>query len=191
VEFLTPDRKGANEKPGKTLESLRLGGFALKLKRKTAISDRAKDATIAPQNLRGWGSLQRGLREEACMTTQTAIIPIYNTRGDADAFLHYPYLFNRVGEWIGFVTPNREVYSVRGEFVGTVTDDPRIVSRRAKDDIRPRLEPPPHPRKFSLPARIPLAPLMPELSHSLVDVLLETPEKLHTLDTGELREDLD
>jgi hypothetical protein len=38
------------------------------------------------------------------------INPIYNTRGDAEAFLAYPYLFNRNGDWIGFVTPKREVF---------------------------------------------------------------------------------
>jgi hypothetical protein len=125
------------------------------------------------------------------MTTQAAIIPIYNTKGDADAFLQYPHLFNRTGEWVGFVTPNREVYSVLGEFVGTVTNDPRIVTKRAQDDVKPRLDPPPPPRRIQPPARIPLAPLMPELSHSLIDVLLETPERLHTLDSGEFREDMD
>ncbi|MFN3492386.1 MAG: 4-fold beta flower protein, partial [Anaerolineales bacterium] len=51
------------------------------------------------------------------------IIPIYTTKGDAEAFLQYPYLFNRSGEWIGFVTPKREVYSVLGEYVGTLTND--------------------------------------------------------------------
>ncbi len=123
--------------------------------------------------------------------TNTHIIPIYNTNGDADAFLLYPYLFNRNGDWVGFVTPQREVYSVLGEYVGTVTNDPRIVTRRAIDDSKPRLDPPPMPRRIQLPANIPLAPLMPELSHSLVDVLLESPEKLHTLDSGEFREDMD
>jgi hypothetical protein len=125
------------------------------------------------------------------MAQQVSIIPIYNTAGDADAFLQYPYLFNRTGDWIGFVTPQREVYSVLGEFIGTLTNDPRIVSKRAMDDVKPRLDPPPAPRRIQPPANIPLAPLMPELSHSLVDVLMETPEKLHTLDSGEFREDMD
>jgi hypothetical protein len=120
-----------------------------------------------------------------------SLIPIYSTAGDADAFLQYPYLFNRSGEWVGFVTPRREVYSVLGEFVGTLTNDPRIVSKRAMDEFKPRLDPPPPPRRIQPPANIPLAPLMPELSNSFVDVLMETPEKLHTLDTGEFREDMD
>lgn len=119
------------------------------------------------------------------------IIPIYNTNGDADAFLQYPYLFNRSGDWIGFVTPQREVYSVLGEYVGTITNDPRIVTKRSVDDSKPRIDPPPAPERISLPANFPLAPLMPELSHSLIDVLLEMPERLHTLDSGEFRHDMD
>jgi len=42
-----------------------------------------------------------------------------------------------------------------------------------------------------LPVTLPLAPLMKELTHSMVDVLSEEPQRLHTLDSGELREDLD
>ena len=123
--------------------------------------------------------------------TQASFIPIYNTKGDADAFLLYPYLFNRTGDWIGFVTPAREVYSVLGEYVGTLTNDPRIVAKRAIDETKPRVSPPPAPRRVQLPANIPLAPMMPELSHSLVDVLLDMPEKLHTVDSGESRQDMD
>ncbi|MBI3165468.1 MAG: hypothetical protein HYZ24_12365, partial [Chloroflexi bacterium] len=89
--------------------------------------------------------------------TNAPIIPIYNTNGDADAFLLYPYLFNRGGEWVGFVTPQREVYSVLGEYIGTVTNDPRIVTRRAVDDSKPRLDPPPIPKRIAPPANIPLA----------------------------------
>jgi hypothetical protein len=119
------------------------------------------------------------------------IIPIYTTRGDAEAFLAYPYLFNRSGEWIGFVTPQREVYSVLGEYVGELTRDPRIVRKRATSTLKPRLDPPPPPGRIYPPATIPLPPMMPDLSHSLIDVLLEAPERLHTLDTGEYREDMD
>jgi len=108
-----------------------------------------------------------------------------------DAVLVYPYLFNRSGEWIGWVTPQREVYSVMGYYVGVLTNDPRIVRNRAGDELKPRLKPPPHPGRTIFPATLPLAPLMKELTHSLVDVLSEEPERLHTVDSGELREDLD
>lgn len=123
--------------------------------------------------------------------TQSRIIPIYSSKGETDAFLVFPYVYNRGGEWIGFVTPQREVYSVLGYFAGTLTNEPRIVRKRGTNALKPRLNPPPHPGKIPVPAVVPLAPLMSELSQSLVDVLAEEPERLHTLDTGELREDLD
>jgi len=124
-------------------------------------------------------------------TSARKLIPIYTTKGDAEAFLSYPYLFNRLGDWIGFVTQNREVYSVLGYFVGYLTDDPRILRKRATSTLRSRLKPPPSPGKVYPPATIPLPPMMRELSHSQIDVLLDEPERLHTLDSGEFREDLD
>lgn len=119
-----------------------------------------------------------------------AIIPIYTSRGDAEAFLEYPYIFNRNGDWVGFVTSKREVYSVIGHYVGYLTNDPRILRKRATFTLKPRLEPPPAPKRINLPATVPLAPMMSELTHSTIDVLLEEPERLHALDAGELREDL-
>ena len=123
---------------------------------------------------------------------QYRIIPIYSSRGEVEAFLVFPYLFNRNGEWIGWVTAQREVYSVLGAYVGFLTNDPRIVRRRSEDESsRPRLKMPSPPGRLNTPATIPLAPLMSDLTHSLVDVLVEEPERLHTVDSGELREDLD
>jgi hypothetical protein len=123
--------------------------------------------------------------------SQPRIIPIFSSRGEADAFLVFPYLFNRGGEWIGWVTPQREVYSVLGSYVGFLTNDPRIVRKRSGDVIRPRLKVPPQPERLLIPSVTPLARLMSDLSQNLVDVLAEEPERLHTIDVGELREDLD
>jgi len=122
---------------------------------------------------------------------QRRIIPIYSSRGEPAAFLVFPHLFNRTGEWIGWITPNREVYSVLGHYVGVLTDDARIVRKRSDDELKPSLKPPRHPGKIRTPANVPLAPLMKDLTQSLVDVLQEEPERLHTLDSGELRQDLD
>ena len=119
------------------------------------------------------------------------IIPIYSSRGEVEAYLVFPYLYNRSGEWIGCVTPQKEVYSVLGNYVGFLTNDPRIVRRRGEDATRPRMRVPPTPRRLVTPAHTPLAPLMSDLTNSLVDVLAEEPERLHTVDTGELRNDLD
>lgn len=124
-------------------------------------------------------------------SAQPKLIPLYTTNGDAEAFLLYPQLFNRNGEWIGFVTPQREVYSVLGEYVGVLTDERRIVRKRATFTLKSRVVPPPRPQKISLPASVPLPPMMSELPHSLIDVLLEAPERLHTVDAGEYREDMD
>ena len=122
---------------------------------------------------------------------QSSLIPIYNSKGDADVYLAYPHLFNRTGDWIGFVNEKREVYSVLGYYVGYLSDDRRILRKRTEDTL-PRIPPPPRPQKrIIVPGSAPLAPLMKELTHSIVDVLLEEPERLHTADSGELREDLD
>lgn len=123
--------------------------------------------------------------------TQPVLIPIYTSKGDAEAFLLYPYLFNRNGDWIGFVTPKREVYSVLGHYVGTLTNDPRIIRKRATSTLQPRLKPPAKPQKVYPPATVPLPPMMADLSQSVIDVLLDAPERLHTTDSGEQREDLD
>jgi len=123
--------------------------------------------------------------------SQYRIIPIYSSRGEVEAFLAFPYLFNRSGEWIGWVTAQKEVYSVRGSYVGFLTNDPRIVRKRSENTLKPRLNVSAPPGRLNTPATIPLAPLMSDLTHSLVDVLVEEPERLHTVDSGELREDMD
>jgi hypothetical protein len=119
------------------------------------------------------------------------LVPLYTSAGEAGAFLEYPNIFSPAGEWIGFVTPTREVYSVLGRYVGYLTDDRRILRPRSLSASKPRLDPPAAPAKKYPPATVPLAPLMRELTHSMVDVLLEEPERLHTIDVGEFREDLE
>ena len=57
-----------------------------------------------------------------------AIIPIYNSKGDPEAFMEYPYIFNCNGDWVGWVTPRREIYSVIGNYVGYLTNDPRVLA---------------------------------------------------------------
>ena len=120
-----------------------------------------------------------------------SIIPIYTSRGDAEAFLVYPYLHNRTGEWIGWVTSDRQVYSVLGHFVGELTAEPRIIRRRFSTAIKPHKTSPPPPPCLLLPATIPLAPLMGDLRFGVIDVLLDEPERLHTTDHGEFMKDMD
>jgi hypothetical protein len=128
---------------------------------------------------------------ENTSTIRRTLIPIYNSKGDVEAFLAYPNLHNRNGDWIGWVTPTRQVYSVLGYYVGYLTDEPRILRKRVTSTLQPRLSPPAAPRRISPPATVPLAPMMRELTYSTIDILLEEPERLHAIDSGEKREDLD
>lgn len=126
------------------------------------------------------------------MTRSGPSIPIYTTGGDYEAFMIYPMIYNLNGEWIGFVTSKREVYDVRGTYVGWMSNDPRILRKRSLEFTKPKLTPPPSPNtRAPIPARAPLPPMMAELGFDTIDVLEEEPERLPTLDFGELRDDLD
>jgi hypothetical protein len=126
------------------------------------------------------------------MKQDTHLIPIYTTQGDAEAFLAYPYIYNRTGEWIGWVKPDREVYSVHGHYVGWLSDDPRILRKRSSGYLKPRLTPPPAPTvKVRPPAHVPLPPMMAEIAIGTFDVLDESPELMPSVDYGDLRDDMD
>jgi len=118
-------------------------------------------------------------------------IPIYTSRGDWAALMVFPYVFSPMGEWVGWVTPGRQVYDVDGVFIGWVTDEPRILRKRTYDVLPPRIAPPPIPEKVRPPSGVPLPPMMAELPFEIVDVLEDEPERLHTQDTGEFKEDVD
>ena len=119
------------------------------------------------------------------------LIVIYMTRGDVGAFLLFPHIFNRQGEWIGWVTPTRQVYSVHGHYVGWLSDEPRILRKLSSGYLKPRLAPPSQPESIAPPATIPLAPMMPEVPIGSFDVLEDSPELLPPIDFGDLREDMD
>jgi len=125
------------------------------------------------------------------MTQRVKVIPIFTTRGDAGAFLVFPYLFSPQGEWIGWVEPNRNVYSVHGHHVGLLTLEPRILRKREWTSTARRRRPPPPPPAIRPPTHTPLPPAMPELMMGDMDVLDECPELLPPIDYGELKEDLD
>jgi hypothetical protein len=125
------------------------------------------------------------------MLSKLRIIPIYTTRGEVGALLRYPYIFNRQGEWIGWVTPDRQVYSVHGHYVGFITNDPRILRKESSGFLRSRLNPPERPGKVRPPANFPLAPMMSELTIGTYDVLEDAPNLLPPVDFGDLREDMD
>ncbi len=118
-------------------------------------------------------------------------VPIYTTSGEWSALLYQNNLFNTQGEWIGWVAENGDVFDVDGYYVGWISEDRRVLRRRSAPGATRRPPPPPPPEKVLPPPTIPLAPMMPELPHGVIDVLEEEPERLHTRDTGELKEDMD
>lgn len=119
------------------------------------------------------------------------IYPVYTTRGDVEAYLQFPLLYNALGDWIGWVTPGQEVYSVHGDYVGYLTRDPRVLRKRSYDYSKQTLTPPAKPTKLLAPASVPLPPMMAELSYDTIDVLYDEPERLPTLDSGEALQDMD
>jgi len=118
-------------------------------------------------------------------------IAVYVSSGDVGAYLVYPYLFNLQGEWVGWVTANRDIFSVLGVYVGYLTDEPRILRKRTMDVEIPKRIPPPAPVDIYPPATSPLAPMLRGLGYDLIDVQEEYPEALHTRDAGELKQDMD
>jgi hypothetical protein len=118
-------------------------------------------------------------------------IPIYTTPGDWAALMVFPHLFNTIGEWIGWVSSDRQVYDVDGVYVGWLTSEPRILRKRIIEDELPRSTVPDTPSRIRPPATVPLPPMMAELPFEIIDVLEEEPERLHTTDTGEFKEDMD
>ena len=126
------------------------------------------------------------------MAADTTLVPIYTTVGDIGGFLAYPYIFNCEGEWIGWISPDRIVYSTHGHYVGWLAEGPRILRKLADGYTRPRIDIiPPFTLKINPPAIPPLPPMMPELTFGEMDVLLDRPDMLPPVDFGELREDMD
>lgn len=119
------------------------------------------------------------------------LIPIYTSLGDWGASLVYPNLYNLRGEWIGWITPERDVFDVDGVYVGWLTDEPRVLRKPMQAERVPRRTPPSPARRIRPPARVPLSPMLRELLSGTIDVLLDEPERLHTTDTGEMKEDMD
>jgi hypothetical protein len=118
-------------------------------------------------------------------------VPIYTTKGDLGGYLSYPYIFNPQGEWIGWVTEDRTVYTVNGVYVGWLSMEPRILRKQSGGFGRARLSPPLPPSVFLPPPTVPLAPLMAELPSGVFDVLDEEPDLMPCLDFGVFSEELD
>lgn len=104
--------------------------------------------------------------------------PIYTTRGDWAAMLVGPFLYNPQGEWIGWVDQARLVWSVRGDYVGWLSKDFRVLRKRDITELYPRRTPPPRQPRLKMPARVPFAPLMADLTFDTIDVFEDDPDRL-------------
>jgi hypothetical protein len=105
------------------------------------------------------------------MTSAQHVIPIFTSSGTLGAYLVYPYIYNPDGEWIGWMARNRQVYSILGNYVGWLNDDPRILRKKSTSHMKPRLTPPPAPSKFTLPDIDINPPHMADLKSGTFDVL--------------------
>jgi len=112
------------------------------------------------------------------------------TSGDIGAYLIYPYIYNPVGEWIGWVARNRQVYSTQGNYVGWLSDEPRILRKFSTAHIKPRLSPPPPPGKFQLPEVEIQPPILADLRSGTFDVLENVPDLLPPFSPPVVQEDL-
>jgi hypothetical protein len=107
----------------------------------------------------------------------TIFVPIYTSQGDCSAYLGYPYIYDLNGEWIAFVTEDRTVYSIFGEYIGTITNDPRIVRTVSSNRKKKKHTPPPAPQRVRIIRATAIAPMMTDLPNSQVDVLQDEPFK--------------
>lgn len=103
--------------------------------------------------------------------------PIYRSDGEWVGVYEDGNVFNIDGEWLGFVT-GREVFDPAGQYLGFLSDDKRLLRKRSLSNRPPRLKPPSRPPKPRIPASMPLAPMMRELPHQIVDMFEEYPERL-------------
>lgn len=122
------------------------------------------------------------------ITNVRKTLPVFTTMGDYAAFLVYPYIFNLENGWIGFVSPDQDVYNIDGEYVGYMTDDPRILRKRSQASAKPNFPvPPPPPSKLKGPSSIGISPMMSDLGLDIDDVLQDEPERLYTRDMKGIR----
>lgn len=123
------------------------------------------------------------------MSEMKKTIPIYTTSGDTGGFLSFPYIYNPLGEWIGWMTEENQVYSVYGRYVGWLDKNNRVLRRRADNFQKQDMKPPPNPPRFRPPATVPLPPLMAELKYEVVDVIEDMPELMPRLDDFAVSDD--
>jgi hypothetical protein len=103
--------------------------------------------------------------------------PIYRSDGEWVGVFINGHVYNIDAEWLGFAA-GREVFDTVGQYLGFLSDDRRLLRKRSLSRRPPKLEPPPRPARPRIPANMPLAPLMRELPHHIIDLFEEYPERL-------------
>lgn len=116
------------------------------------------------------------------------MVPIYRSDGEWVGVYLDGHLFNIDGEWVGF-SSGREVFDTGGQYLGFLSDDKRLLRKRTLSRRPPRLAPPKPPERPQIPASMPLAPLMRQLPHHIIDVFEEFPDRL--VYVSETRPDMD
>ena len=116
------------------------------------------------------------------------MVPIYRSDGEWVGVYLDGHLFNIDGEWVGF-SSGREVFDTGGQYLGFLSDDKRLLRKRTLSRRPPRLVPPEPPERPRIPASMPLAPLMRQLPHHIIDVFEEFPDRL--VYVSETRPDMD
>jgi hypothetical protein len=113
---------------------------------------------------------------------------IFDTRGDWMMTRIGGYLWDTRGNWVAWLE-EQNVYSLDGEYLGTLSHDHRLLRKRSGNRPPLRTDIPPKPPKPDLPARAPLPPMFAELRYDTIDVLEEDPDVLKRV--SELRPDMD
>jgi hypothetical protein len=116
------------------------------------------------------------------------MVPIYRSDGEWVGVYLDGYIFNVDGAWIGFVS-GREAFDTAGQYLGFISDDRRLLRKRSLSNRPPRLVSPERPPRPRIPASMPLAPLMRQLPHQIIDVFEEYPDRL--IYVSETRPDMD
>lgn len=120
------------------------------------------------------------------MSNPQPFVAIYTSDGEAAAFLVYPYIYNRHGDYIGWITRNKQVYSVEGHYVGWLSEERRILRKQSTARIKPRLTPPPPPIAPGYSFSAASIGKMSELKPGVFDVLLDAPELLSPVQSNDL-----
>jgi len=114
--------------------------------------------------------------------------PIYRSDGEWVGVFVDGHLFNIDGEWLGFAS-GREIFDTAGQYLGFLSDDRRLLRKRTLSRRPPHVDAPARPERPTIPASMPLAPMMGELPHHIIDVFEEYPERM--IYVSETRKDMD